>query len=143
MPQRFDAFGFDNFGYANEVILPFDLSGHVAGMPLQVMADLEALACSDICIPFGGRLERTLPDGSATPSRHAQAIAQFAAMVPRAASGEAGISASGPSLRPTRVEARPTGLYLALAAGSPPIADVFVEAQDDVCLLYTSPSPRD
>ena len=140
LPQRFDAFGFDNFGYANEVILPFELSGHAPGMPLQVIADLEALACSDICVPFGGRLEMTLPDGSATPSRHAQVMAQFAAMVPRPASGDAAISASGPSLRLTHVEARPDGLYLALAAGAPPIADVFVEAQDDVAFKAPVPS---
>ena len=140
LPQRFDAFGFDNFGYANEVILPFEVSGHAAGTPLQVIADLEALVCADICVPFGGRLEMTLPDGATTPSRHAQAMAQFAAMVPRPASGEAGISASGPSLRPVRVETRPTGLYLALAAGAPPVADIFVEAQDDVAFKVPVPS---
>ena len=31
MPKRFDAFGFDNFGYENAVILPFDVRGHVTG----------------------------------------------------------------------------------------------------------------
>jgi len=132
LPKRFDAFGFDNFGYANEVILPFALSGHEAGRPLQVVAELEALVCSDICVPFGGRLELRLPDGDAVASPHAQAIAQYAAMVPRRASGQGGVSASGPSLRPVRVEARSNGLYLALADGAPPIDDIFVEAQQDV-----------
>lgn len=131
LPARFDAFGFDNFGYANEVILPFEVAGHVAGAPLQIIADLDALVCADICVPFGGRLQMTLPDGVAAASPHAQAIAQYAAMVPRRADGK-GTSASGPSLRPTRVEARPDGLYVALADGAPPIADIFVEAQDDV-----------
>ena len=132
LPKRFDAFGFDNFGYANEVILPFTLSGHEAGRPLQVVAELEALVCSDICVPFGGRLELRLPDGDAVASPHAQAIAQYAAMVPRRASGQGGVSASGPSLRPVRVEARSNGLFLALADGAPPIDDIFVEAQQDV-----------
>jgi suppressor for copper-sensitivity B len=139
LPQRFDAFGFDNFGYANAVILPFELSGHETGMPLQVVADLEALVCSDICVPFGGRLEMTLPDGAASPSPHAQAMAQFAAMVPRLADGE-GTSASGPSLRPLRLEARPGGLYVELAEGAPPVADIFVEAQDDVAFKAPVPS---
>ena len=132
LPKRFDAFGFDNFGYANAVILPFEVSGHVAGRPLQVVAELEALVCSDICVPFGGRLELRLPDGAAVASPHAQAIAQYAAMVPRRAPGQGGVSASGPSLRPVRVEARSNGLHLALADGAPPIDDIFVEAQQDV-----------
>ena len=31
LPKRFDAFGFDNFGYENAVILPFDVTGHEVG----------------------------------------------------------------------------------------------------------------
>ena len=139
LPSRFDAFGFDNFGYANQVILPFELSGHAAGTPLQIMADLEALACSDICVPFGGRLEMTLPEGAPTPSRHAQALAQFAAMVPRPPATEGGISASGPSLRPVRVEARPDGLFVMLGEDTPPIADIFAEAHDNV--VFKAPVP--
>ena len=138
LPTRFDAFGFDNFGYANEVILPLELAGHVAGAPLQIIADLDALVCADICVPFGGRLEMMLPGGPAMASSHAQAMAQYAAMVPRPATG--GISASGPSLRPVRVEARPNGLYIRLADGAPPIADIFVEAQDDVAFKAPEPS---
>ena len=63
--------------------LPSGPRGHVPGTPLQITADLEALACADICVPLAGRLELDLPDGTAKPSRHAQALAQFAAMVPR------------------------------------------------------------
>ena len=68
LPQRFDAFGFDNFGYENAVILPFDVTGHAAGAPVQITADLEALACADICVPLAGRLTLDLPDGMAQPS---------------------------------------------------------------------------
>ena len=132
LPKRFDAFGFDNFGYANEVILPFEISAHEEGLPLQVVAELEALVCSDICVPFGGRMELRIPDGDAVASPHAQAMAQYAAMVPRRATGQGGVSASGPSLRPVRAEARPNGLYLTLADGAPPIDDIFVEAQENV-----------
>ena len=139
LPTRFDAFGFDNFGYANEVILPLDIAGHVAGTPLRIVADLEALVCADICVPFGGRLEMVIPDGAAVASRHAQAMAQFAAMVPRAA-GDGGVSASGPSLRPKRVEARENGLFLTLGDTAPPVADIFVEAQDDVAFKAPVPS---
>ena len=72
MPKRFDAFGFDNFGYENAVILPFDVRGHVAGTPVQVTAELEALACADICVPLTATLDLRLPEGEALPSSHAQ-----------------------------------------------------------------------
>ena len=109
--QRFDAFGFDNFGYANTVILPLDVTGHEIGAPVRIIADLEALACADICVPLTGRLELTLPDGEPVAAPHAQTLARFAAMVPRRADADA-VSASGPSLRPERVEARDDGLFV-------------------------------
>ena len=70
LPKRFDAFGFDNFGYENAVILPFDVTGHEIGAPVMIVAELEALACADICVPLAGRFEMTLPDGDpvATPT---------------------------------------------------------------------------
>ena len=76
-----------------------------------IVAELEALACADICVPLAGRLEMTLPDGDPVATPHAQPLAQFAAMVPRRAEG--GISASVPSLRPERVETRDNGLFVA------------------------------
>ena len=36
LPKRFDAFGFDNFGYENAVILPFDVTGHEIGAPARI-----------------------------------------------------------------------------------------------------------
>ena len=139
LPKRFDAFGFDNFGYENAVMLPFDLTGHVVGAPVQITADLEALACADICVPLAGRLELTLPDGVATPSRHAQALAQYAAMVPRPAD-EDGVSASAPSLRIAAAEARDGGLYVALAEGAPAVAELFVEGLPNVA--FKAPEKR-
>ncbi len=88
MPKRFDAFGFDNFGYENAVILPFDVRGHVTGTPVQVTAELEALACADICVPLTATLDLRLPEGEALPSSHAQPMAQYAAMVPRQWKGD-------------------------------------------------------
>ena len=139
LAKRFDAFGFDNFGYENSVILPFDVTGHAAGAPLQLTADLEALACADICVPITARLDLFLPDGAAMPSPHAQAMAQYRAMVPRPA-GASGLSASGPSISIIAAEARDGGLYVELAAGSPPVADIFVEGVDQV--TFKAPVPR-
>ena len=140
MPKRFDAFGFDNFGYENAVILPFDVTGHEVGAPVRITADMEALACADICVPLTGRLEMTLPDGKAIATPHAQPLAQFAAMVPRRAD-ENGVSASGPSLRPVIVEARETWLFLSFEQDIPPIVEIFVEGQADVA--FKAPEPVD
>lgn len=139
LAKRFDAFGFDNFGYENSVILPLDVTGHAPGAPLQLTADLEALACADICVPMTARLDLFLPDGAAMPSPHAQAMAQYAAMVPRPA-GASGLSASGPSINIIAAEARDGGLYVEFAAGSPPVADILVEGVDQV--TFKAPVPR-
>ena len=52
-------------------------------------------------------------------------------MVPRRADADA-VSASGPSLRPERVEARDDGLFVSFGEGAPPIAEIFVEGQNNV-----------
>ena len=140
LPKRFDAFGFDNFGYENAVILPFDVTGHEIGAPVMIVAELEALACADICVPLAGRLEMTLADGDPVATPHAQPLAQFAAMVPRRAE-EGGISASGPSLRPERVETRDNGLFVVFGQDAPPIAEIFVEGQETVA--FKAPEPVD
>ena len=38
VPKRFDAFGFDNFGYDNKVILPITLKGHPKGALSRLLA---------------------------------------------------------------------------------------------------------
>ena len=88
VPQRFDVFGFDNFGYESQIILPLDLTGHLVGAPAQISAQLDALACSDICVPVMAQLDLLLSDGSATASSHAQKIARSVSMVPRVAQPE-------------------------------------------------------
>ena len=139
MPKRFDAFGFDNLGYENAVILPFDVRGHVTGTPVQVTAELEALACADICVPLTATLDLRLPEGEALPSFHAQAMAQYVAMVPRR-SNENGYSASGPSIRIDQLTAVEGGLLVRLANDGPPVVDLFVEGVDGVA--FKAPQVR-
>ena len=68
VPKRFDAFGFDNFGYANKVILPVTLRGHPKGVAVQIIGQIEALVCADICVPLTGKIGLTVSDGPATAS---------------------------------------------------------------------------
>ena len=83
VPKRFDAFGFDNFGYDNKVILPITLRGHPKGAAVQIIGQMEALACADICVPFNGKIGLSIVDGPATASSHAMEIARYRAKIPR------------------------------------------------------------
>lgn len=119
VPKRFNAFGFDNFGYADAVILPVDVRGHDRGAALQIRGQIEALVCSDICVPLAGALRLDLANGSAEPSSMAMVIAQFAAKVPR-------IDAPSP-IKIATVWQSGSQLKIGFAATSQPVTEIFVE----------------
>ena len=83
VPKRFNAFGFDNFGYDSAVILPLQVSGHRLGSSVQLRGQIEALVCADICVPLGGSVALIMPAGPASPTVDSRAIAQATALVPR------------------------------------------------------------
>lgn len=85
VPKRFNAFGFDNFGYDSAVILPLQVRGHRLGSSAQLLGQIEALVCANICVPLGGSVALTMPAGPASPTVHSRAIAQATALVPRQA----------------------------------------------------------
>ena len=120
VPQRFDAFGFDNFGYADNVIYPLSVSGHSPGTAVQISGSLEALVCAQLCVPLGGDLYLNIADGPANPSAMAQPIAKFAAQVPR----DNGAS----SIAINRVWQEDNQLMVRLATNSPPVTEIFVES---------------
>jgi len=119
VPKRFNAFGFDNFGYADAVILPVAVRGYDRGAALQIRGQIEALVCSDICVPLAGALRLDLADGPAEPSSMAMAIAQFAAKVPR-------IDAPSPIKIATAWQSG-SQLKIGFAATSQPVTEIFVE----------------
>ena len=119
VPKRFNAFGFDNFGYADAVILPVAVRGYEPGAALQIRGQIEALVCSDICVPLAGALRLDLADGPAEPSSMAMAIAQFAAKVPR-------IDAPSPIKIATAWQSG-SQLKIGFAATSQPVTEIFVE----------------
>ena len=119
VPKRFNAFGFDNFGYANEVILPITLSGHQKGEAVQIIGRVEALACADICVPITGEIGLTIADGPATASHHAMEIARYKARIPRTGGAS-----------PIQVETiwqDGNNLHVKFAANGPVVDDIFVE----------------
>jgi suppressor for copper-sensitivity B len=119
VPKRFNAFGFDNFGYADAVILPVAVRGYDRGAALQIRGQIEALVCSDICVPLAGAVRLDLADGPAEPSSMAMVIAQFAAKVPR-------IDALSPIKIATAWQSG-SQLKIGFAATSQPVTEIFVE----------------
>ena len=119
VPKRFNAFGFDYFGYADAVILPVAVRGYDRGAALQIRGQIEALVCSDICVPLAGALRLDLADGPAEPSSMAMVIAQFAAKVPR-------IDALSPIKIATAWQSG-SQLKIGFAATSQPVTEIFVE----------------
>ncbi|MDC0443809.1 protein-disulfide reductase DsbD family protein [Alphaproteobacteria bacterium] len=119
VPKRFNAFGFDNFGYADAVILPVAVRGYDRGAALQIRGQIEALVCSDICVPLAGAVRLDLADGRAEPSSMAMVIAQFAAKVPR-------IDALSPIKIATAWQSG-SQLKIGFAATSQPVTEIFVE----------------
>ena len=124
VPKRFDAFGFDNYGYADKVILPLRLAGHLPGTALQIRGHVDALVCADICVPLSDSIGLDIADGVAAPSQHAQDIAQFAAKVPRVG-GVSSIPA------PELVQGE-NQLLAYFPPESPVIDEIFVEGAEGV-----------
>lgn len=82
-PHRFSAFGFDNFGYDGNVILPITLTPKTAGAPVTLALKLDYLICSEICVPGEAELHLSLPEGLGGSSEFAGSIAEFRRQVPK------------------------------------------------------------
>ena len=123
VPKRFNAFGFDNYGYEDTVILPLHVLGFNSGTTLQLSGQIDALVCADICVPLSGSVKMTIPAGPALASSDARAMAQAVALVPRQGGGE--------SLVPTHLWQTADKLHMRFAA---PVFldDIFIEGIDDV-----------
>ena len=125
VPKRFDAFGFDNFGYDNKVILPITLKGHPKGAAVQIIGQMEALACADICVPFTGKIGLSIADGPATASPHAMEIARYRAKIPRS-------SGASPIQVEMSIWQDGNKLQVKFGANSPVIDDIFVEGAPSI-----------
>ena len=81
-PHRFSVLGLESLGYKDEVVYPIALVPAVPGQPVHAVADVDYLACDDICIPYQAKLTLDLPSGAATPSQHVHLINRYAVQVP-------------------------------------------------------------
>ncbi|WP_193184400.1 protein-disulfide reductase DsbD family protein [Nisaea sediminum] len=87
VPERFSLFGLETYGYHDEVVIPIRAVLTAPGAPLALRADMNALACSDICVPLNAKLALDIASGPAEPTAFAQLIDRFRARVPQDLSG--------------------------------------------------------
>lgn len=121
-PERFTAFGIENFGYHDEVVFPIRIRLRNPGVSVKLRARVTLLTCSTVCVPQDFELSVDLPRASGIDQASAALIATHAARVPDAGA-ESGISIGAAHLDPS-------GTVLTLTArSSVPFnsADVFPE----------------
>jgi len=81
-PERFTAFGIENFGYHDEVVLPLQIQLERPGEPVDLVAEVTMLMCSEVCIPQDFELSLSLPSGTGIDQSSADRIGTFVARVP-------------------------------------------------------------
>lgn len=90
-PRRFNLFGFETFGYTDEVVLPVVARLKDRASPASIRLALSYAICKDVCIPLDAGLALDLPAAAATTTPFTTLIARFAARVP-GASGSGGLA---------------------------------------------------
>lgn len=81
-PERFTAFGIENFGYHDEVVFPVQIELENPGQAVELNAQVQILVCADLCVPQEFDLTLSIPQGTGIDQESADSIAEFSARVP-------------------------------------------------------------
>ncbi|NNK79023.1 MAG: copper-binding protein, partial [Litoreibacter sp.] len=81
-PTRFEAFGIENYGYAERVTFPLRVTLAEPGQPLRLAGTVSLLVCEELCVPERFDLALALEAGSGIDMADAELISQAAAKVP-------------------------------------------------------------
>ncbi|TCT41892.1 protein-disulfide reductase DsbD family protein [Martelella mediterranea] len=98
-PERFTAFGIENFGYHDEVVFPLRIALSDPGAPVRLNANVTLLTCSTVCVPQEFTLTLSLPRASGIDADAAALISAYAEKVPEEGA-ESGISIQSAYLDP-------------------------------------------
>ena len=120
VPERFTLFGLETYGYGGRVILPMDISVP-AGQPAFISGMVDALACSDICVPLQGPVSLGLAAGEGGASAYAQDIAYARAHVPSGGSGP------DIDIQSIEIDVEASQLLVRYDVGALTLADIFIE----------------
>jgi suppressor for copper-sensitivity B len=127
LPERFSLFGIDTFGYSGRVLLPISIKRDDTKIDLQsdftFTGELNALVCSDLCVPISGPLSLFLPNEMAPPSAFAQEIAYAKAHVPT--------FVTGPDIELKSIGLMPEDrkILIELSVPDQTLKDVFIETK--------------
>ena len=97
VPERFEAFGIQNFGYHDRVLFPVRVTLSEPGKPARLQAEAQLLVCSDICVPETASLSLDLPMAGGVDGEAAAMLADAIARVP-AMGEDVGLSVMGASI---------------------------------------------
>jgi len=81
-PERFTAFGIENFGYKDEVVFPLRVTLSDPGAPVFLTARVNLLTCSTVCVPQDFTLSLAIPRASGIDTASAKLISAYADKVP-------------------------------------------------------------
>ena len=81
-PGRFEIFGLDTLGYADEVVLPIAARAPQTDAPVLLRAAINFLTCREICVPHDIALSLELPGGGGI-SEFAGLINRYQSQVPK------------------------------------------------------------
>lgn len=82
VPDRHITAGLETIGYDGHVVFPLIITPLHPGKPVELMARLTLLVCSDICVPNEFQLHLQIPAGTAAPSAAAELLQDWRARVP-------------------------------------------------------------
>ena len=97
VPERFEAFGIQNFGYHDHVLFPVRVTLAEPGRPARLRAEAQLLVCADVCVPETATLVLDLPAGGGVDPDAAAALADAIAEVPGDGAA-AGVTVTGAAL---------------------------------------------
>jgi suppressor for copper-sensitivity B len=92
-PLRFSAYGFDSFGYQDEVVLPVLLRARAPGKATLARLKLDYMICAKVCVPMQADLSLELAAAGkvAKASAFAPLIRHYRDLIPQTA-GKSGLS---------------------------------------------------
>lgn len=130
LPVRFSILGFETLGYKKEVVYPIQLKLANPGRAVSLTANVDYLACAELCIPYEATLRLDLPAGAATSSTEAHLINRYEARVP--GSGErAGLDIESVEVKSMGTTGNKATLIVsAKTDGAFMAPDLFVEGPD-------------
>jgi len=83
LPELFNSYGFDSWGYHDEVVFPVDVTLSESGRPLDLNLKLQLGICEDVCIPYEHEFSLFLDASTGERSMEAAKIEEFGRRVPK------------------------------------------------------------